>query len=358
MKIFEPYQLKNIQLDNRIVMAPMTRGRADNEKSLAVDIMATYYQQRASAGLIITEGVFVNDKAVGYINIPKIQTEEQRESWKPVAKAVHANNGKIFMQIWHVGASSHPSLLNGALPLSPSGINPNIKVFAEGGFVDTVTPKAMDLSEIKSTIKDFGIAAKNAIDAGMDGIEIHAANGYLFNQFFQKSSNRRTDDYGGSIENRARFLFETLDEIKKHIAIEQVGIRFSPKVDDLGVKYDDETDALYQYILQEIQARYNVAYLHFNGLIKTTIQTPVEDIINIAKCMRQDFKGTIIMNTGLTKEIAEEILDKKYADLFAFGVPFIANPTFVEKLKNNEPLAQPQQEFFYSGGTQGYITYQ
>jgi N-ethylmaleimide reductase len=358
MKIFDPYQLKNILLKNRIVMAPMTRGRADNEKSLAVDIMATYYQQRASAGLIITEGVFINEMAVGYMNIPKIQTEEQKDSWRPIAHAVHEKNGKIFMQIWHVGASSHPTLLNGALPLSPSGINPNIKVFAEGGFIDTVTPKAMDLSEIKSTIKDFGIAAKNAIDAGMDGIEIHAANGYLFNQFFQKSSNKRTDEYGGSIENRTRFLFETLDEIKKHISIEQVGIRFSPKIDDLGVKYDDETEALYKYILQEIQTRYNVAYLHFNGLKNTKVQTSITDIMDIAKCMRQDFNGTIIINTGLTKEIAEEILDKNYADLFAFGVPFIANPTLVEKLKNNEPLAPPLHEFFYTGGAEGYITYQ
>ena len=214
------------------------------------------------------------------------------------------------MQIWHVGASSHPSLLNGALPLSPSGINPNIKVFAEGGFVDTVTPKAMDLSEIKSTIKDFGIAAKNAIDAGMDGVEIHAAKGYLFNQFFQKNSNIRTDEYGGSVENRARSLFETLDEIKKHISIEQVGIRFSPRIDDLGVKYDDETEDLYKYILREIQTRYNVAYLHFNDLKNTKEQTPITNVMDIAKCMRKDFKGTIIINTGLTKEIAEEILDK------------------------------------------------
>ena len=357
MKIFDSYKLKDIQLENRIVMAPMTRGRADNKDALAVDIMATYYKQRATAGLIITEGVFINDRAVGYINIPKIQTNAQRDSWKQVANAVHESNGKIFMQIWHVGASSHPSLLNGALPLSPSGVNPNIKVFSNGGFVDTVAPKAMELHEIKSTIEDFGIAAKNAIDAGMDGIEIHAANGYLFNQFFQKSSNKREDEYGGSIENRARFLFDTLDEIKKHIPIEKVGIRFSPKIDDLGVKYDDETDELYQYILQKIQSNYDVAYLHFNGIISTQVKTPVEDVVDIAKCMRSDFKGTIIINTGITKEIAQDILDKGYADLFAFGVPFIANPNFVEKLLKDEPLANPQQEYLYSGGAQGYITY-
>lgn len=357
MKIFDSYKLKKNQLNNRIVMAPMTRGRAENKNALAVDIMATYYQQRASAGLIITEGVFINDMAVGYINIPKIQTQEQSNSWKPVAQAVHDSNGKIFMQIWHVGASSHPSLLNGELPLSPSGINPHIKVFTKEGFVDTVTPKVMDLSEIKSTIRDFGIAAKNAIAAGMDGVEIHAANGYLFNQFFQKSSNKRSDKYGGSIENRARFLFETLDEIKKHISIEYVGIRFSPKIDDLGVKYDDETDELYQYILQKIEAEYQVAYLHFNGLISTKVPTAVEDVRSIAKCMRADFNGTIIINTGITKEIAEDILLNGYADLFAFGYPFIANPTLVEKLRTDETLAEAQQEFLYSGGAQGYITY-
>lgn len=357
MKIFEKYNLKNIELQNRIAMAPMTRSRATNPEGKAEDIMATYYEQRASAGLLITEGVFINEMAIGYINVPRIQTIEQTESWKPVAKAVHKNGGKIFMQIWHVGASSHPSLLGGKLPLSPSGVNPNIKVYADGGFVDTVNPKEMTAEEIKSTIKDFGIAAKNAIEAGMDGIEIHAANGYLITQFFQKSSNKRKDEYGGNIENRARFLFDIIDEITKHIPIEKVGIRFSPIVDGFGVKYDNETDDLYKYIGKKIEKEYNVAYLHYNGIIDPTIKTPQEKVIEIARCMRDDYKGTIIINTGLTKEVAEEILDKGYADVFAFGVPFIANPTFVEKLEKDIPLTEPIQEYFYTGGAEGYITY-
>lgn len=358
MKLFEKYTLGTIELSNRIAMAPMTRSRADNEAGVAVDIMATYYEQRASTGLIITEGVFINEMSKGYINVPFIQTKEQTESWKPVAKKVHEAGGKIYMQIWHVGASSHPSLLGGKLPLSPSGINPDIKVFTSDGFADTVSPKEMTLEEIKSTIIDFGIAAKNAIDAGMDGVEIHGANGYLVNQFFQKNTNLRTDQYGGNIENRSRFLFEILDEIKKHIPIEKVGIRFSPKVDDFGVKYDDETDDLYKFICQKISKDYPVSYLHFNGIISPKIKTPQQEVIDIAKCMRDDFKGTIIINTGLTKESAEEILENGYADLFAFGVPFIANPTFVEKLKKNIPLANPLQEYFYTGGAEGYITYE
>ena len=338
-------------------MAPMTRSRATNQNSLANDIMATYYEQRATAGLIITEGVFINDDAAGYINVPKIQTEEQTESWKMVTEKVHAAGGKIFMQIWHVGASSHPDILNGKLPLSPSGVNPNIKVFTSKGFEDTVDPKPMTLEEIKETIKDFGIAANNAISAGMDGIEIHAANGYLINQFFQKGTNTRTDEYGGSIEKRTKFLFDVLDEIKLHIPIEKVGIRFSPRIDDLGVQYDDETDELYKYILQRIEKEYSIAYIHFNGIISTKVKTKPEEVIDIARCMRNDYSGTIIINTGLTKETANEILENGDADLFAFGVPFIANPTFVDKLKNDIPLADPNPDYFYTGDEKGYIDY-
>ncbi len=357
MGLFDSFQLNDVELKNRIVMAPMTRSRANNDESLATELMAEYYAQRASAGLLITEGVFINEMAVGYINVPRIQTVEQRDSWRQVANKVHAAYGKIFMQIWHVGASSHPDLLGGNLPLSPSGINPNIKVYTHDGFVDTVTPKIMSLSEIHSTIKDFGIAAKNAIDAGMDGIEIHAANGYLINQFFQKSTNNRTDYYGGSIENRARLLFDILDEIINIIPIDRVGIRFSPRLDDLGVKYDDETEDLYRYITQRIENDYKVAYLHFNGIISTKIKTEPEQVIDIAKCMREDYSGTLMINTGLTKEISEQLLNDGYADLFSFGIPFIANPTFVEKLKNDESLTPPKPDYFYTGGALGYTDY-
>ena len=357
MKLFDTYNLKDLKLANRIAMAPMTRSRAVDNNGTANQIMAIYYEQRASTGLIITEGVFINEMAVGYINVPRIQTQEQTKSWQPVAKAVHDKGGKIFMQIWHVGACSHPSLLGGKLPLSPSGVNPNIKVFTNDGFKDTEKPKEMSDEDIQETIKDFGIAAKNAIEAGMDGIEIHGANGYLINQFFQKNSNKRQDKYGGSIENRAKFLFDILDEIKTHIPIQKVGVRFSPIVDAFGVEFDNETDDLYKYISQKINREYDLAYLHYNGIISPKIKTPQEKIINIAKCMRDDYKGTIIINTGLTKELAEEILDSGFADLFAFGVPFIANPNFVEKLENNIPLTEPKPEYFYTGGAEGYITY-
>ena len=357
MNLFKSYKIKNIELNNRIVMAPMTRSRSTNPQALANDIMATYYEQRASAGLIITEGVFINDMAAGYINVPKIQTKEQTNSWKIVTEKVHNAGGKIFMQIWHVGASSHPDLLNGQLPLSPSGINPNIKVYTSKGFEYTVDPKPMTLKEIKETIKDFGIAAKNAIEAGMDGIEIHAANGYLINQFFQKGTNTRTDEYGGSIENRTRFLFDILDEIQSNIPIEKVGIRFSPRIDDLGVNFDEETDDLYKYILKKIEKEYPIAYIHFNGIISTKVKTKPEEVIDIARCMREYYNGIIIINTGLTKETANEILENGDADLFAFGVPFIANPTFVDKLKNDLPLTDPIPEYFYTGDEKGYIDY-
>ena len=357
MDLFNSYKLNDVVLSNRIVMAPMTRSRADNNNALATDLMATYYAQRASAGLVITEGVFINEMAAGYINVPRIETAEQRDSWKQVANKVHEANGKIFMQIWHVGASSHPDLLGGRLPLSPSGVNPNIKVFAQDGFVDTVAPKAMSLEEIHATIKDFANAAKNAIEAGMDGVEIHAANGYLINQFFQKGTNLRTDEYGGNIENRAKILFDILDEILKYIPIQKVGIRFSPRIDDLGVQYDNETDDLYKYITRRINKEYNVAYLHFNGIISTKEKTTSDQVIDIARCMRKDFSGTLMINTGLTKEVALEILKNGYADLFSFGVPFIANPDFVHKLQGDLPLTAPRPEYFYTGGAIGYTDY-
>ena len=212
--LFTPYNLSGIELKNKMVMAPLTRSRSDNDEKVATTLTATYYEQRATAGLIITEGTNVSTKAVGYINVPGIYTDEQVEGWELVTKAVHDKGGKIFAQLWHVGRLSHPDFHNGELPHAPSAINPHEKAYTQNGFVDTLTPKAMTIEEIKQTIQDFKNAAVNSIAAGFDGVEIHAANGYLFHQFFNNCSNARTDEYGGSIENKARILFETIEAIK------------------------------------------------------------------------------------------------------------------------------------------------
>ena len=227
--LLQPYSMGDLELPNRMVMAPMTRSRADNpEKKPTADKHVIYYTQRASAGLIITEGSQVSEKAVGYIHTPGIHSQEQVEGWKEVTKSVHDAGGRIFIQLWHVGRISHPDFHNGDLPHAPSAINPNAQSFTPEGFKDTVTPKEMTVADIKQTVQDFANAAKNAMEAGFDGVEIHSSNGYLFHQFFNGTSNKRTDDYGGSIENRARFLFEVLDAMKQVMPENRIGLRIEP----------------------------------------------------------------------------------------------------------------------------------
>ena len=241
--LLQPYTMGDLKLPNRVVMAPMTRSRANNpEKKPNKDKHPIYYKQRASAGLIITEGSQVSERAVGYIHTPGIHTEAQVEGWKEVTKAVHEANGRIFIQLWHVGRMSHPDFHNGTLPHAPSAINPNAQSFTPEGFKDTVTPKEMTVTDIKQTVQDFANAAKNAMKAGFDGIEIHGSNGYLFHQFFNATSNKRTDDYGGSIENRSCFLFEVIDAIKEVMPENRIGLRMNPSLHGIfGMELDEET---------------------------------------------------------------------------------------------------------------------
>lgn len=240
--LLTPYN-KNIKLKNRVVMAPMTRSRADNDEKKPTDeLQGIYYEQRASAGLIITEGSQVSERAVGYINTPGIHTQAQVEGWKRVTKRVHDKGGKIFIQLWHVGRMSHPDFHGGELPLSSSAINPNEQSYTQDGFKDTVTPKEMTKEDIKTTVEDFKNAAKNAVEAGFDGVEIHSSNGYLFHQFFNGTSNKRTDEYGGSHENKARFFFEVLDAVKEVIPEEKIGARFNPSLNGVfGMTMDEDT---------------------------------------------------------------------------------------------------------------------
>lgn len=348
---------KNINLKNRVVMAPMTRGRAENEGNIATDeLHGLYYEQRASAGLIITEGSQVSSNAVGYINTAGIYTEEQVDGWKKVTKRVHDKGGKIFIQLWHVGRMSHPDFHNGALPLSASAINPNDKSFTPEGFKDTVTPKAMTIEDIKTTVQDFKNSAANAVKAGFDGVEIHSSNGYLFQQFFNGTSNHRTDEYGGSIENKARIFFEVLDAIKEVIPQEKIGARFNPSLNGpFGTTMDADTIATFEYIIKKLND-YNLAYVHLSEPFTDVSEIP-HAVTEIAKHFRPLYNGTLMINSAFDQEKGNKVIEEGYADLVAYGKPYVSNPDLVERFENNLDLAEWDQSTFYSGGAEGYTDY-
>ncbi len=354
--LFTPYNLAGLELANRMVMAPMTRSRADNEDHVPNALMATYYAQRAGAGLIITEGTPVSKRGVGYINVPGIYSDAQVKGWKLVTKAVHDKGGKIFVQIWHVGRISHPDFHNGELPHAPSAINPNQKSYTVNGFVDTVTPKEMTIEDIRQTIRDFKNAAANAVKAGFDGVEIHGANGYLLHQFFNGTSNHRQDEYGGTIEKRARILFDILDAFKEVIDSKKVGIRLSPSLNGLfGVTMDEQTIPAFEYIVKRLND-YNLAYLHLTEPFAPVDHLPFA-VTKVAKHFRPLYKGTLIINKGFNKETANKVLEQGDADLVSFGVPFLANPDLVKRFETDAELNQPDQSTFYTPGAKGYTDY-
>jgi N-ethylmaleimide reductase len=355
-KLFESYSLSGLQLDNRVVMAPMTRSRSDNAGNVATELTSAYYSQRASAGLIITEGTVISKEAVGVLNVPGIYSHEQVLGWKLTTDVVHQQGGKIFAQLWHTGAYSHPDLHNGNKPLAPSDVNPEQQVFTAQGFKPSVSPQPMAIQDIKRTIADFKQAAINAFEAGFDGVELHGANGYLLQQFFSKNSNRRQDGYGGSVENRARLLFDILDELKEVVDLKRVAVRLNPSLNGImGILVDDETIALYDYIVTRLNS-YGLAYIH---LIEpfTDVSNIPEAIQEVAKHFRKTYNGTIIINRGFNKETANQVLMDGDADLVSFGLPFIANPDLVERFRTAAALNAPDQNTFYTPGAKGYIDY-
>lgn len=354
--LLQPYDMKGLQLKNRIVMAPMTRSRSDNPEGAATALTAQYYEQRAEAGLIITEGTYVSPEAAGYINVPGIYTDAQVKGWKLVTDAVHKKGGKIFAQIWHVGRISHPDLLDGKLPLAPSALNPNMQTYTFEGFKDTVTPQEMSIADIKRTIEDFRNAGANAVKAGFDGVEIHSANGYLFHQFFNLYSNHRTDEYGGSQENRARLLFEVIDALATVMPLDRVGLRLNPSLHGIqGMMVDEDSIPVHEYIVKRLND-YDLAYLHL-----TEPFTPVGDVpfavTEVAKHFRPLYKGTIIINKGFNGESGNKVIAEGDADLVAFGVPFLSNPDLVERIRKQAPLNAPDMATFYTPGPKGYVDY-
>ncbi|MBC5993850.1 alkene reductase [Pontibacter cellulosilyticus] len=354
--LLEPIKLHDLELKNRVIMAPMTRSRADNEGNVPNDLMVTYYTQRAGAGLIISEGSQISEQATGYINTPGIYSEEQVEGWKKVTDAVHEEGGKIFIQLWHVGRMSHPDFHNGKLPVAPSAINPESKSFTPEGFKDTVTPHALTIEEIKQIVQDYKAAAANAMEAGFDGVEIHASNGYLLHQFFASTSNIRTDVYGGSKENRARILFEVIDAIKEVVPEERIGVRLNPSLHGtFGMTLNEDTIPTFDYIIENLN-KYNLSYLHLTEASQSNYDVPhIEK--HIAKRYRPIYKGNLIINGGFTQESGNKVIEEGDADMIAYGVPFISNPDLPERFAQNAELQEADSKTFYVPGAKGYIDY-
>lgn len=357
--ILQPITLGDLKLPNRVVMAPMTRSRANNDyQAPTKDLHVPYYTQRATAGLIISEGSQVSKQAVGYIHTAGIYNQQQIDGWKKVTQSVHDVGGHIFCQLWHVGRMSHPDFHNGELPLAPSAINPNAKSFTPDGFKDTVTPKAMTLEDIKITVRDFQQAAKNAVEAGFDGVEIHSSNGYLFHQFFNGTSNHRTDKYGGSIENRTRFYFEVLDAIKQVIPENRIGSRFNPSLHNIfGMTMDEETIPTFDYIIERLDKEYDLAYIH--------LSEPFNDVSDIkfaeqhiAKRYRPKYNGTIIVNSNFTLDTSNQVILDGDADMVSFAKLYISNPDLVGRFRDNVSRAQWDTSTFYTPGPEGYIDYE
>jgi N-ethylmaleimide reductase len=352
-RLFEPYKLGPITLSNRTVMAPLTRNRAVAgfvPNPLAVE----YYAQRASAGLLITEASQISQQGQGYQDTPGIYSKEQIAGWKKVTDAVHAKGGKIFIQLWHVGRISHTSLQpDGGAPVSASAIKAKGKTYVNNTFTETSEPRALELSEIPGLIEDYRIAAKNAIEAGFDGVEIHAANGYLLEQFARDSTNKRTDEYGGSIENRARLILEVTRAIVKEIGADRTGIRLSPVTPANDTAADSNPQKLFDYIVDGLSAE-KLVYLH---VVEGATGGPRDIAPFDYASLRKRFKGTYIGNNGYDLALAEKVLAADEADLIAFGKPFISNPDLVERLKTGAVLNKPDQATFYGGGAKGYTDY-
>ncbi len=351
--LFSSIKLGPYALPNRIAMAPLTRCRASNEH-IPTALTAEYYSQRASAGLIITEGSQISAQGVGYLDTPGIYNARQIEGWKRVTDAVHQKGGHIFLQLWHVGRVSHPLFQpNGALPVAPSALNPGGQVYTAQGPRDYVTPHALELGEIPGIVEDYAKAAKNAMDAGFDGVEIHGANGYLLDQFLRDGSNHRTDTYGGSIENRARLLLEVAEAVCGECGANRVGVRLSPLQPVHGM-HDSNPEATFSYAVDALN-RFGLAYLHIAemGRDQPGAAGPAFNLIKL----RHLWKGVYMANCGYTRESGNAALVAGHADMVAYGVPFIANPDLVERFAQNAPLNPPDQSTFYGGGAKGYTDY-
>ncbi len=354
--LFDPIRLGATQSANRIMMAPLTRGRADAE-GVPLAPKIDYYRQRAGAGLIITEATGISRQGLGWVDAPGIWSDAQVEAWKPVTQAVHADGGRIFLQMWHMGRLVHSDFLDGEAPVSSSDRTApgNVYTYKSGGKrVEYVQPRALSVAEIKGIVADYAHAAKNAIRAGFDGVQIHAANGYLIDQFLRDNTNFRTDEYGGSIENRLRFMTEVVDGVVAAIGAERTAIRFSPNGETQGVE-DSDPVALFTAAAQVIESR-GLAFLELRE------QRPDgtfgrSDVPAVSPHIRKVYSGPLALNGDYTRQEALDAVLTGRADAIAFGRPFIANPDLVDRLRDDLPLAESNIKTWYSPGPEGYSDY-
>ncbi|HEV7803655.1 MAG TPA: alkene reductase [Burkholderiales bacterium] len=353
LDLFTPYEMGPFRLKNRMVMAPLTRSRAE-AGNVPSQMAIAYYSARAGAGMIITEATQAGAGGQGYVSTPGIYSPEQVKRWKMVTDAVHAEGGVIFVQLWHVGRISHPDFRNGEPPVAPSAVAPRgMSTFTPGGLKPIPTPRALELDEIPGIIDEFRQAAQNAKAAGFDGVEVHGANGYLLDQFLQDCTNLRNDRYGGSVENRARLLFEVVDAVSGAMGRERVGVRLSP-----GGTFNDMMDCnpeqIFDYVAENLGRR-DLAYLHLIEAAQPPGEHPVPDLS--ARHFRPLYPGTLIVAGGYTLERANAVLKEGIADLVAFGQLFLANPDLPERFRRGAPFNKPDPATFYTGGAKGYIDY-
>ena len=346
--LFSPVEVGPLALRNRVVMAPLTRSRAA-PGNVPTQLNALYYAQRASAGLIISEATQISPEGQGYISTPGIHTAEQVDGWKCVTKAVHVAGGNIMLQLWHVGRISHPSFQpGGAAPVAPSAIRPKGQAFTEKGFEPIPTPRALETAEIPAIVEQYAQAARNALAAGFDGVEVHAANGYLIDQFLRDHTNKRTDRYGG---NRSRFLFDVVDAVSTAVGAERTGVRISPQNTQNDI-VDGDPQTLFNYVAEQLSGK-GLAYLHIIEGDTSGLAVPPFDYENLKRL----FDGLVIANNGFDKLRANKAIAEGRADLIAFGKPFIANPDLVIRLFLDAPLMPVNRETLYGGSEQGYTDY-
>ncbi|MEI9983854.1 MAG: alkene reductase [Aliidongia sp.] len=355
--LLAPYRLGESLLRNRVVMASMTRGRSANVELVPTELHVEYYRQRASAGLIMTEGTWVSAQAIGSINVPGLFTDQQVVAWQVVTDAVHGAGGRIYAQLGHSGAVSHPDLFGGQLPVAPSAINPGQRSFTAQGFKETVTPRAMSLAEIEATTADYAAAARNARRAGFDGVELHSAATYLLPQFLSDALNRRTDRYGGSPENRARLVIEILEAMIAEWGAGKVGIKIGPATSLGGFVPTVGTVPTYDHLVERLN---DLPLSHLQLVRAPRIDPAGSSVAAIADTIgyyRGRYHGVLIANGGYDAATGATEIARQRADLVAFGAPFIGNPDLVRRFAEDLPLASSDRGTHYQGGRDGYIDY-
>jgi len=353
-----PYRMGDLDLPNRVIMAPLTRMRANPDDHVPTILQAEYYAQRASAALVIAEATAISPEGFGWADTPGLWSEEQIRGWRRVTEAVHAAGGRIIAQLWHTGAMSHPELRDGLQPVSASDVDPLQLSVTRTGRKPTVTPWPLTKDEIKTTVADFGRAARNAVAAGFDGVQILANYLYLIAQFLNATTNLRKDEYGGSLENRSRFLFEVVEAVLDEVDAKRVGVKISPMHESGAFAANPETLPIAEYAIRKLST-YNLSHLLLMGSSTDFSGTPLEKLTDdgMFQHFRPLYKGTLIANVNMDRERGNRLIAEGLADLIAFGRPYIANPDLVQRFTEGAPLADVDWETVYSSGERGYSDY-